>query len=168
MKKTTRFWLLSCSDYNQVVVENGENVKAYEDAPSGTFEGVDIHDGAPAEIAEQIRTALQEHYGLDNLEDYDGLAWDELDATIDQLREEDVELFPICECGTVEWDLSIRPYEEALTLKKEGYYWTLYVGGFECGCGDIADMAEEVQDIGERLDAGEPVDAIVEELTTFR
>lgn len=55
-----------------------------------------------------------------------------------------------------------------IMLSKEGRYWTMYIGEHQCGCGFLDDMIEEVQEVGERLDKGEDVDAIIAEYEECR
>ena len=57
--------------------------------------------------------------------------------------------------------------KEELTLRKEGQYWTLYIGDAQCGCGYLEDMTEQMREVGERLDKGEDVENIITEMNTF-
>ena len=50
--------------------------------------------------------------------------------------------------------------KEDLVLRKEGIYWTLYLGDYQCGCGFLEDMTELLEEVGKRLDAGESVGEI--------
>lgn len=54
--------------------------------------------------------------------------------------------------------------EKDLILRKEGIYWTMYLGDYQLGCGFLEDMTEQLEGIGKRLDAGESVSEIVKEL----
>ena len=51
-----------------------------------------------------------------------------------------------------------------LILRKEGIYWTMYFGGYQCGCGFLEDMTEQLEEIGKRIDAGESVEEILAEI----
>lgn len=48
-----------------------------------------------------------------------------------------------------------------LILRKEGMYWTMYLGDYQCGCGFLEDVIEEMEEVGKRLDAGESVEDIM-------
>ena len=58
--------------------------------------------------------------------------------------------------------------KEDLMLRKEGLYWTLYLGEESMGCGFLEDMTDTLKEVAERLDNGEKAEEIVEEFNEFR
>lgn len=54
-----------------------------------------------------------------------------------------------------------------LWLRKEGIYWTMYLGEYSLDCGDIEDQIEDMLKIALRLESGEDHNAIIKEYTTF-
>ena len=58
--------------------------------------------------------------------------------------------------------------KDDLILRKEGMYWTLYIGEESLGCGDLDDMTEIISGIGRRLENGEAAESIVKEFNDFR
>lgn len=52
---------------------------------------------------------------------------------------------------------------EDLVLRKEGKYWTMYLGEHHCGCGDLEDMTEQLQEIGRLIESGESIEDILKE-----
>ena len=55
---------------------------------------------------------------------------------------------------------TLEVLKEDLVLRKEGIYWTLYLGDYQCGCGFLEDMTELLEEVGKRLAAGESVGEI--------
>lgn len=58
--------------------------------------------------------------------------------------------------------------KEDLILRKEGLYWTLYLGEESLGCGYLEDIADILKEVTKRLDNGEKAEEIVEEFNDFR
>lgn len=58
--------------------------------------------------------------------------------------------------------------KDDLVLSKEGKYWTLYLGEYSLGCGDLEDMTEVAEEVGKRLENGEEPEVIVKEFNDFR
>lgn len=58
--------------------------------------------------------------------------------------------------------------KDDVVLSKEGKYWTLYLGEYSLGCGDLEDMTEVAEEVGKRLENGEEPEAIVKEFNDFR
>ena len=58
-------------------------------------------------------------------------------------------------------------YENDLMIRKEGMYWTLYIGEIQCGCGDIEDIAEVMEEVAKRIENGESGEAIAKEMNEF-
>ena len=56
--------------------------------------------------------------------------------------------------------------KEDLILRKEGNYWTFYIGDIECGCGHAEDQAEVLEEVAGLLDNGWTVEKIIEDLFT--
>ena len=50
-----------------------------------------------------------------------------------------------------------------LMLRKEGKYWTMYLGENHCGCGDLEDMTEQIQEVGRLIESGETIEDILKE-----
>lgn len=36
---------------------------------------------------------------------------------------------------------------DVIKLEKEGIYWTLYIGEFQCGCGNFNNMIEVISEL---------------------
>lgn len=58
--------------------------------------------------------------------------------------------------------------KDDLVLSKEGKYWTLYLGEYSLGCGDLEDMTEVAEEVGKRLENGEAAGDILKEFNNFR
>ena len=58
--------------------------------------------------------------------------------------------------------------KDDLILRKEGKYWTLYLGGYSLSCGDLEDMTESIEEVGKRLENGEAAEDIIKEFNNFR
>lgn len=51
--------------------------------------------------------------------------------------------------------------KDDLVLRKEGKYWTLYLGDYSLSCGDLEDMTESIEEVGKRLENGEAAEDII-------
>lgn len=58
--------------------------------------------------------------------------------------------------------------KDDLILRKEGKYWTLYLGDYSLSCGDLEDMTESIEKVGKRLENGEAAEDIIKEFNNFR
>lgn len=58
--------------------------------------------------------------------------------------------------------------KDDLVLRKEGKYWTLYLGDYSLSCGDLEDMTESIEEVGKRLENGEAAEDIIKEFNNFR
>lgn len=58
--------------------------------------------------------------------------------------------------------------KEDLVLRKEGEYWTLYLGENSLGCGDLDDMVEALAEVADKLESGASADSISAEYNDFR
>ena len=59
----------------------------------------------------------------------------------------------------------MRVFEKDLTLRKEGIYWTLYLGENQITCGYLEDLIDSVMTIGNALDQGDNIETVIDEYT---
>lgn len=61
----------------------------------------------------------------------------------------------------------MKIYENDLMTKKEGMYWTLYIGEIQCGCGSIEEITELMENVAKRIENGESGKVIAKEMNEF-